>query len=336
LFPLLKPFIKGDGFTDAQRIKQYYVSEKDFEFTDNIEEAEFVILTMAWNYYVNTKKTNHAVSLIKKSESLGKKIVIWNVSDFGLKIPYYKNAIILRRSGYKSKFKDNEYSLSSFIADPLQKYFNTSKILLQPYNTKPIIGFCGQANLSSLNAIKEIFNTAFRNLKYYVGLRLYEPQQIMSTTYLRASVLNTFQESKKVVSNFIFREKYRAGITKDKDSHLTTIEFYNNLKNSDYIVCVRGGGNFSVRFYETLAMGRIPVFINTDCSLPFYDSIDWRKHVVWVEYKDRHLVVQKVLEFHNNLSKQDFADLQYANRKLWEEKLTLGGFFIKFLNSLKV
>ncbi|MCG2430479.1 exostosin domain-containing protein [Aequorivita xiaoshiensis] len=334
LFPLLKPFIKGDDFTDAQRIQVYGVSEKDFEFTDKMEEADLVILTMAWNYYVNTNNTNLAVSQVKKAESFGKKIIIWNLSDFGIRIPYYKNSIILRRSGYKSKFKNNEYSLSSFIDDPLQKYFNTSKVPLNSYNPIPIIGFCGQANHSLVNAKKEIFNTVLRNLKFYTGLTLFEPQQILSTSFLRASVLNTFQESNNIVSNFIFREKYRAGVTKNKDTHLTTIEFYNNLKNSDYIVCVRGAGNFSVRFYEALAMGRIPVFINTDCSLPFNDSIDWKKHLVWVEYKDRHLVVQKVLDFHNNLSALDFVNLQYSNRKLWEEKLTLGGFFREFLNFL--
>ncbi|WP_313113722.1 exostosin domain-containing protein [Aequorivita sediminis] len=336
VFPLLKPFIRADDFTDAERIQVYGVSDKDFEFTDSLEEADLTILTMAWNYYVNSNNTSLAISQVNKAKNLGKKIVIWNLSDFGIKIPSFENAIILRRSGYKSKFKHNEYSLPSFITDPLKKYFNTSKVFLQPYNSIPIIGFCGQANSSLFNAKMEICYTVFRNLKYYVGLSRLEPQQILSTTYLRASVLNTFQKSEKIVSNFIFREKYRAGVTKNKETHLTTIEFYNNLKNSDYIVCIRGAGNFSVRFYEALAMGRIPVFINTDCSLPFDDSIDWKKHLVWVEYKDRHLVVQKVLDFHNKLSKQDFLDLQYSNRQLWEEKLTLGGFFRKFLTSINV
>ena len=64
------------------------------------------------------------------------------------------------------------------------------------------------------------------------------------------------------------------------------MEFYENMVSSDYIVCVRGGGNFSVRLYETLAMGRIPIFINTDCLLPLNKSIDWKKHVVWIERED--------------------------------------------------
>ena len=38
--------------------------------------------------------------------------------------------------------------------------------------------------------------------------------------------------------------------------------------------------------YETLALGRIPVFINTDCTLPFSNIIEWDKHVVWIEKED--------------------------------------------------
>ncbi|MCB0468775.1 MAG: hypothetical protein KDC64_11285, partial [Aequorivita sp.] len=48
LFPLLKPFIKAEGFTDAERIATYGISEKNFEFTECLEEADVVILTMAW------------------------------------------------------------------------------------------------------------------------------------------------------------------------------------------------------------------------------------------------------------------------------------------------
>ena len=131
---------------------------------------------------------------------------------------------------------------------------------------------------------------------------------------------------------FILRNKYRAGVTNNKDFHPTTLEFYDNLKNSPYIVCVRGAGNFSIRFYEALAMGRIPVFINTDCSLPLDNTISWKKHVVWVEYKDRHKVAQKVKQFHEALTEDDFIALQNSNRKLWAEQFRLQGFFKSFIS----
>lgn len=332
LFPLLKPFIKAEKFTDAQRLASYGVSEKDFEFTEHLEDANMVILTMAWNYYTKIKQESLIIAFVKECAALNKKVITFNAGDFGVRIPYFKNLIVLRPSGYKSKFTDNEYALPAFIEDPLQKYFNTDKVFERPYQIKAIIGFCGQANLSLLNAVKEIFKTLLRNIKCYMGFSKDEPQQLLSTSLLRASVLKTLQKSKNVKTNFIFRKKYRAGVTSDKDSHKTTLEFYNNLKDSDYVVCVRGAGNFSVRFYETLAMGRIPIFINTDCALPFHKEINWKRHVVWVEYKERSQVAQKVKQFHDSLSKDDFIDLQLTNRTLWEEKLMMGGFFKRFFN----
>src|SRR5690606_327431 len=179
---------------------------------------------------------------------------------------------------------------------------------------------------------KEVFKTFLRNLKYYTGFSKEEPQQLLSTSFLRASVLKSLKESKDVQTYFILRKNYRAGVTENKDTHKTTIEFYENLKDSDYVVCVRGAGNFSVSFYETLAMGRIPIFINTDCVLPLDDRIDWKKHVVWIDYKEHHQVTEKVRQFHNALSKEDFIALQHSNRILWQEKLTMGGFFKIFLN----
>ncbi|QQX76778.1 MULTISPECIES: exostosin family protein [Aequorivita] len=327
LFPLLKPFIKAEGFTDSQRIVSYGVSEKDFAFTEHLEEADVVILTMAWNYYVKTMQENIAIALVKKCAGLNKKVIALNDGDFGIKIPYFKNLIVLRFSGYKTKYTDNEYTLPVFIEDPLKKYFYTEEIVQRPYLPKPVIGFCGQANPSILNAAKEIINTGLRNFKNYIGKSKNEVQQVLSTSFLRASVLNTLKKSKIVEANFIFRKKYRAGIIAEKDAHHTTLEFYSNIRESDYVVCVRGAGNFSVRFYETLAMGRIPVFIDTDCSLPLDDLIDWKNHVVWIEYKDRDKVAQKIKEFHSALSQTELINLQRANRKLWEQNLRLKYFF---------
>ncbi|MDN3725297.1 exostosin family protein [Aequorivita sp. SDUM287046] len=334
LFPLLKPFIKSEGFTDAQRIASYSVSDQDFVFAQDLENADIAVLTMAWNFYLKTNQQPRAIAFIKECAMRKKKVVTFNAGDFGVRIPFYENLIVLRPSGYKSKFTKNEYAIPAFIADPLKKYYASDKIFLRPYNVKPLIGFCGQANPSVLNAFKEILHTNLRNLISYIGLSAHEPQAILSTSFLRASVLKKLEQSVYVSTNFIYRKKYRAGVRSNKDLHQTTIDFYDNLKNSDYVVCVRGAGNFSIRLYETLAMGRIPIFINTDCSLPLENTIDWKKHMVWVEYSERNQVSEKVKAFHDSLSKADFIDLQLANRTLWKEQLTMGGFFKIFFNEI--
>ena len=133
---------------------------------------------------------------------------------------------------------------------------------------------------------------------------------------------------------FIFRKHYRGGALTEAQRNQTTLEYYDNLLQSDYVLCVRGAGNFSVRFYETLMMGKIPIFVNTDCLLPLADEIDWKKHVVWVEWDERHLIASKVLDFHQNISPEAFVELQLQNRKLWKEQLTVGHYLQKLSNDL--
>ena len=71
------------------------------------------------------------------------------------------------------------------------------------------------------------------------------------------------EQENMIITNFIYRKKYRAGAKSQKDLQSTTLEYYENLLDSDYILCIRGAGNFSIRLYETLMVGRIPIFVNT-------------------------------------------------------------------------
>jgi hypothetical protein len=74
-------------------------------------------------------------------------------------------------------------------------------------------------------------------------------------------------------------------------------------------------------------MGRIPIFIDTDCLLPFADEIDWGKHMVWVPWKNRNEIAQIVSNFHKSLHDEKFYDLQRSNRLLWENLLSLTNIF---------
>ena len=95
------------------------------------------------------------------------------------------------------------------------------------------------------------------------------------------------EKSNDIKTEFIRRSRYKGGTTNKEDlSKRLKKEFFKNMNNTDYTLCVRGTGNFSARMYETLALGRIPIFVNTDCILPFNNKIDWDKHVVWVEYNE--------------------------------------------------
>ncbi len=328
VFPLLKPFLKSKDFTVAQRKAMYGVSENNFKIVTDIDNSDVCILTMSWNYYVINKKLDQAIEFIEFSRKHHKKVWIVNVLDSPLKLPNFKNCILFEPGVYASKLKSFQNVIPVFIQDPLKLYYKTDSFIARPYNSIPTVGFCGLADGSILNKYERLLKILLRNFASYLGLRHLKTETLIEPAYLRHRVMALIENSKVINSNFIIRSHYSAGKQKKNDkvqSH--TLEFYDNIRDSDYVLCIRGAGNFSVRFYETLAMGRIPIFINTDSVLPLSHVIPWKHHVVWVEYDELHLIEEKIVRFHQQLNERTLNDLFKRNRKLWDSKLCLSDYF---------
>ncbi|EPR74685.1 hypothetical protein ADIWIN_0275 [Winogradskyella psychrotolerans RS-3] len=82
-------------------------------------------------------------------------------------------------------------------------------------------------------------------------------------------------------------------------------------------------------------MGRIPVFIDTDCRLPLDWEINWSKHVVWVRSSKAKVIEKSIAEFHKQLSPSDFITLQSDNRMLWEKYMNRNAFFKEIHDAFK-
>lgn len=336
-----KIFYQKELFSDSYRwhifplikfLENKQELEKDFVLCDNHEQADIIILPMSWNYYYKTKSLKQIDQYLDLDYFKQKPIYSLIVGDLGNKVPKRFKGFVLRASGDKSKLSNKHLGIPIFIDDPLKKFFNTNDVLKRPYSSIPVIGFCGLANPLRVQTVIDFFKIGAKNILSRVGFSHANPQKLMSTSYFRYNILKHLQKAKNIETNFIIRSQYRAGVKTNKDTHNTTVEFYENMKNSEYVVCMRGAGNFSNRFYETLAMGRIPVLINTDCLLPLEGKIDWKKHVVWVEYAERHSIKEKIVEFHSKLDEESLNNLFECNRKLWLNQLQLLPYFKTLLN----
>lgn len=328
LFTILKPYIGKSGpFSNEDCMAQYGFELQTFTLATEETANAVWILPMSWNFYAHTGKLHLAAEFIKRAAEQNKKVITFTSGDFGVKVPSYNNILVFRQSGNRSKLPGYHLGMPVFISDPLQKHFQQSEPVIRKYENIPTIGFCGQTNDSVTNAIKEISRVLYRNFRFKMGSILDEPQQVLSSSYLRGKVLTAVKDAPGLKANFIERKKYRAGVNDEASKKRTTLEFYQNMIDSDYIICVRGGGNFSVRFYETLAMGRIPVFVNTDCLLPLASGINWKKHVVWLETNQINDLEKHISSFHESHTPETFKALQLANRKLWENKLQSSNFF---------
>ncbi|MBL7853051.1 MAG: exostosin family protein [Cyclobacteriaceae bacterium] len=321
---------KGEWGNHEELYQKWSVDMHLVQFTAHIGEADLMVLPYTVNDYVRfgyRDKIREYSQLCVHHQVRGYAGI---AGDFGARYPEYKGLVYFRMGGFRSQLGPEYEGMPFALSDQLP-VFSPGGFQPRPYQARPMVGFCGHATRGLFRLVQESGKFLFENVKRAFANPIrsdWEP--VFLSAFQRASLLRSLEQHPGIETNFIYRARYRAGASTPAELHRTTQEYYANILSSDYILCVRGGGNFSVRLYETLMMGRIPVFVNTDCLLPFDQWVDWKKHVVWVEWHERGMLAEKVLAFHRTLDPYQFQSLQLLNRQLWERQLTMGGMFDYF------
>ena len=308
-----------------------YLGHSFFEMT-SLMEADLTVMPAPWERVMDNEMARDLVSQFsEKAKHAGKQTIVFFCSDSDEDVPI-NNSLVLRTSFYRSRRKSNEFAMPGWSEDFLERYLG-GQLPVRQKPAKPVVGFCGHAKEPSFK-----WRMANTLLEAASLMRLREKENLLPKpgTAIRASALHALSRNPEVETNFLVRESFLGGAKLPdgrKDlvkMQKTRMEFVQNMVESDYILCTRGAGNFSYRFYETLCCGRIPVFVDTDCVLPYDFHIDWRKYCVWVDESELKWIAEKVAEFHANLSRQEFVDLQHECRRLWEQWLSPEGFFANF------
>lgn len=311
------------------RYDRYLKVGTDFFSMTSLPEAEIVVFPAKWEQAVgNQEAMELAWQLAEIAGKNRKPLVMFFWSDSAESVPI-EDSVVLRTSLYRSSKKPNEFAMPAWSEDFVEKYLE-GRISVRPKRTNPTVGFCGYAAPPKVS-----FRRKLRRI-LYPSAGFVSMKKSKSGAVIRAEAMDLLSRSSLVETNFIVRDRFLGG------AHLpgghvdlallqdVQLEYVENMVESDYILCARGGGNFSYRLYETLCCGRIPVFIDTDCVLPYDFIIEWKKNCVWVDESELPLIAEKVAEFHSHLSSQEFANLQYECRRLWEQWLSPEGFFAKF------
>ncbi|MBT8323868.1 MAG: glycosyltransferase family 47 protein, partial [Winogradskyella sp.] len=265
VFPLLFDlhYVKNDSLTSI------------YTLTSSPAEADVLVMALEFNF-----AQRHFKKLYKEIKAtaklINKPLWVYTGGDFGYTI---KEPLIFnfRLGGFKSTLNSRTFILPSFINDPYQLQLKNGFNPLSKQDI-PSIGFVGHANASLYKWLSEIKSYFSINLRRGLKQIYADYQPFFPSSIIRYKYLSKFIKSNVIHTDFILRESYRAGANTEEYKRKSTKEFYTNIEQNSYTLCIRGAGNFSVRFYETLAVGRIPVLIDTDCPLPLNDSIDWNVH----------------------------------------------------------
>jgi hypothetical protein len=154
------------------------------------------------------------------------------------------------------------------------------------------------------------------------------------THYTRTELFDILINSSSIICNFVFTDKPCNGNIEPDIKDKVKL-FNDSMKTSEFVFCPRGNGNFSIRFYETLRSGRIPVLLETDNEMPFNRYINWNELcVISVDKKfliddiclfhkqnDLLIISKKCKEAFNNLFIKNFQNNLYNEILLAEKEL---------------
>lgn len=206
--------------------------------------------------------------------------------------------------------------------------------------TLPQVGFVGWAQAElfhraiSERAPKDVSQIGLQEINQTQANLSLLRQPVNIGLILRKRAIATLGQSELVATEFLIRQAYHFDGRDDGIQAQRRNEYLDNLKRNPYSLCIRGAGNFSIRLYETLAAGRIPVIVNTALVLPLDGLVPWRDLGVWVELEELSAIDQKIDEYHQQLSEEQFLERQRDNQDIWRRYLAPNTFWRYALSDL--
>lgn len=250
-------------------------------------------------------------------------------SDTHLNIP---SAHILRCGLYKSLQQPFETECPFW-----SNYRSKAKLdalEISPKPQKPAVGFCGTT--SSIGKLSNLTKwlTSKAIVQFYlsqgkraskIDIRLREGMSLK----LRETAIELLTRDPRIDSNFKLTNKNKSYYCQDEANRVLLEDlFVENTSKSDYVLCVRGTGNYSGRFYMALNAGRIPVVIDTDLVIPFEDKLN----LVKVPINSLHRIGDIILEHFKNTTSQDFEKIKSQNREAYYRYLSPENFLPRFID----
>lgn len=293
-----------------------------YEFIPNIADADYVLFPHAIKSKNDPLLANVAQARIA-AQAAGKELIVCVGGDLSHDI-FINEVIVLKGSQYRSLKRQNE-----IIVPPIAEDFgDTMSIAIRSKSERPVVSFCGWAGFATpLAYIKFIIKNLVVDLKVLLlsdpSLRVFK-----KGLWYRRKAMKLLSRDLRIETHFIVRKTFSANRkTISLDPATARREYVENMHESDFVLAPKGDGNFSVRFYEAISMGRIPIVIDTDMVFPLEEFINYDDFILHVPYKDIDRLADIVADFYANISEEKFIAMQKAARTAYEQYLRYDAFF---------
>jgi hypothetical protein len=322
--PLLYPFLGSIYKSSTPFISAVWQQQSFdcayYQIVDSLEDADFYFIPH--NYWL-LKKYNPTLlkTFVQEASGQEQPILIDAYGDSTAEIDL-TNSVIMRTSQYRFNLKTNEIIVPAYAEDLLQSYCN-NQLAIRAKPQVPVIGFCGWGKPQLTTAITNWPKTAYLNC-----LSIFNPKAdaLKKGLFFRESILKKMTNYPDIQTNFVINHAYSGYLLNPNQKNQLRMQFVDNLLNSDYVLCVKGDGNYSMRFYEALSLGRIPLFLDTECVLPLSDQINYKNSCVFVSHQEIKDIGKIIVNFHQNVAPDEFVKMQIKSREIFDEYLRINSF----------
>ena len=146
-------------------------------------------------------------------------------------------------------------------------------------------------------------------------------QGSVTTHESRARLIKYFEGVDGLTTNFFHFQPIFGHISNAQQKEALKVSFIENMRQQIFAFTPRGVGNYSVRFYEALREGRIPVLLDTGTVFPCEDVIDWNDFIICESTQEA--LVHKIFDWTHN---RDLIALQKRCREIWESHIKFSSF----------
>ncbi len=302
------------------------------KIVDSIDDCDLVLYSRAVK-----KIDKHTSDDLKvwsdRAYQANKKLLVFVGGDMSHRISInFTNIIVLKGSQYRHLLNNNEIIVPPFIEDLYQE----EKFPVRTKTEMPTIGFCGWADMKiGLPYLKAKTIDWLIRFIHYTGINR-NSVFYRKGVFIRGEVLKIFGKCKFLKTNFIIRNTFSANKkTMVGNPELIRKEYLENMSQSDLILCPKGDGNFSLRFFETLSVGRVPILIDTDTCLPLEGFIDYSCFVLKVPYNKIDNADSIILDFWKQTDDLKFIEMQKLARENYLKFLRYDAFFNVLFDFIK-
>jgi len=307
-----------------ENLKIFILKDNDFQYSNNIRKRPVPILQ-----YLNSlsKDSNpYYVSLTKNVEDANYILFPYNLQSILGFYGYADSVKLLHSLPYFKEFEDKYI----FFLD------HDSSI---PFHLKSLIF---RTNVDSHSkdigaiSVPYVVNDLFDKTHFYLKECKYDVSFVgyIGSSKIRFSLLSNILQTKQTIRKYIkVRSKFHGDLdAKTREQNKTL--FYESMRDSILVLCPAGAGKNTIRLYEIMSMGRIPVLVSDEWILPFEDEIDYDDFVLRVKEDQADIADEIITNWFKSQSYDELLRKCKKNREIWQKYFSINGYISQIFKIL--